>query len=234
MAKFNGVVYLNEEQYETLRNTGTITVGDVTLSFDDDTLYVIPDTTKEQLQTIQNELTELKEDISDASIIYTSEEILNTSQLEPDSYYATPEPDVDEDDNKADKDLSNVTYPEIIYDSIEKKFDGVPHTGSADRVVMSYVSSDGLTWYRIWASGWKECGAIDSRPLSSYLKTITLPIEFTTANYHISITPDGHGGGEDNYSWWIYNAYNNVTTKSQFTVRMRSATPIIHYYCCGY
>lgn len=40
MATFKGVVKLTEEQYKTLKNDGTITVGDVTLNYDENTLYV--------------------------------------------------------------------------------------------------------------------------------------------------------------------------------------------------
>lgn len=43
MSNFNGIVYLTEEQFVTLKTNGTITVGDVTLSFDESTLYVTDD-----------------------------------------------------------------------------------------------------------------------------------------------------------------------------------------------
>ena len=43
MANFKGIVYLTNEQYTTLQTNGTITVGDVTLTYDENTLYVTPD-----------------------------------------------------------------------------------------------------------------------------------------------------------------------------------------------
>ena len=40
---FKGVVYLTEEQYKELKTNGTITVGDISLTYDEDILYVTPD-----------------------------------------------------------------------------------------------------------------------------------------------------------------------------------------------
>ena len=40
---FKGVVYLTEEQYRELKTNGTITVGDLSLTYDEDTLYITPD-----------------------------------------------------------------------------------------------------------------------------------------------------------------------------------------------
>ena len=37
---------------------------------------------------------------------------------------------------------------------------GANITGQNDTVVDYWVASDGNSWYRIWASGWKECGGI--------------------------------------------------------------------------
>ena len=44
MADFGGIVYLTEDQYTTLRTNGTLTVEDVTVTFDENTLYVTPQT----------------------------------------------------------------------------------------------------------------------------------------------------------------------------------------------
>lgn len=43
MNKFTGIVYLTEEQYLELKTNGTLTVGDVTINFDENTLYVTDD-----------------------------------------------------------------------------------------------------------------------------------------------------------------------------------------------
>lgn len=44
-ATFKGVVQLTEAQYNTLKTNGTITVGDVTLTYDQNTLYATTDST---------------------------------------------------------------------------------------------------------------------------------------------------------------------------------------------
>ena len=127
-------------------------------------------------------------------------------------------------DIRALKDLSNVTYPQMIPD-------GIAHQGAGDRVIESFISSDGKTWYRKWASGWKECGGYSTVALYLFKKTIVLPnITFANTYYTIMITPENRGTGDDNYSWWLEES---ITT-SQFTVRLRVNTPTIRYYCCGY
>ena len=67
-------------------------------------------------------------------------------------------------DIRALKDLSNVTYPQMIPD-------GIAHQGAGDRVIETYISSDGKTWYRKWASGWKECGGYSALELYLFKKT---------------------------------------------------------------
>ena len=42
MANFKGIVHLSDEQYITLKTNGTITVNGITLTFDENTLYVTP------------------------------------------------------------------------------------------------------------------------------------------------------------------------------------------------
>lgn len=43
MAKFNGVVALTQAEYNSLKDTGTLTIGTTTLVFDEYTLYLITD-----------------------------------------------------------------------------------------------------------------------------------------------------------------------------------------------
>ena len=53
-------------------------------------------------------------------------------------------------------------------------------TGQNDTVIDYYMSSDGKTWYRKWASGWKECGGIIS---NQGFITTTMPVTFSNTNY---------------------------------------------------
>lgn len=62
---FKGVVKLTQEQFDTLRNTGTLTVGEETINYSpNDTMYVVEDNISEQIVTNTNDITQLKTDIS--------------------------------------------------------------------------------------------------------------------------------------------------------------------------
>ena len=49
-------VYLSDEQYNTLKSTGSITVGDKTVLFSEDDDYVTPDNTDAKLVALKNDL----------------------------------------------------------------------------------------------------------------------------------------------------------------------------------
>lgn len=123
----------------------------------------------------------------------------------------------------AKSDLSNVTYPEIVYDTQTKLFDGETHTGAGDRVIKSYVSSDGLAWSRVWASGWKECGA----EMNTQSKEIYFPeIEFSTTHYVVT----GVGINIAEIGMQSITKYKDrfVTTSAVREIATFS------YYACGY
>lgn len=129
-------------------------------------------------------------------------------------------------------DLSNVTYP--------TNTPGITQTGAGDRVIETYISSDGLTWYRKWASGWKECGGIgDNIGGSSIGSKITLPIIFSNTKYTLLTTIFITTDSKD-------SSVNSVIplniTQDSFNVSLQYATGEnsgyfagkIKYYCCGY
>lgn len=123
--------------------------------------------------------------------------------------------------NYASKNLSNVTYPAITAGSIT--------TGSGDRVIEQYYSSDRNTWYRKWASGWKECGGTTSGS-GSYQQT--LPITFSNTNYTAIVSFSALG------STVISVAVTSKTT-SQLQIKKiygagSSAGELASYYCSGF
>lgn len=60
--------------------------------------------------------------------------------------------------------------------------DGVTPGGyTQDFVIESWISDDGLSWYRKYSSGWVEQGGM----LSGTSATVTLPIEMANTNYNI-------------------------------------------------
>lgn len=52
-------------------------------------------------------------------------------------------------------------------------------TNQNDTVIETYMSSDGNTWYRKYASGWKECGGSITGEASTSGVQLTFPIEFS-------------------------------------------------------
>ena len=135
-------------------------------------------------------------------------------------------------DIRALKDLSNVTYPEIVYDEETGKFDGLEHTGAGDRVIETYISTDGKTWYRKWASGWKECGVtITSSTTTATFTKIILPITFTNINYNV--TSSGYNSTyQIAVRCKIYNA--NTIEVSAGVQGGGYYNSTIRIYCCGY
>lgn len=82
--------------------------------------------------------------------------------------------------DKANTNLSNVTYPILT--------NGSETTGNGDRVIKRYVS--GTSWYEIYASGWKRCGFRVS--YTGWTEPL-FPngFKFSNTNYSVYATPIG-------------------------------------------
>ena len=52
MANLKDVIYLSAEDYNTLYNNGTVTINGVTLTYDANNVYIIPDNTQAQIDAI--------------------------------------------------------------------------------------------------------------------------------------------------------------------------------------
>lgn len=122
---------------------------------------------------------------------------------------------------KASYDLSNVTYPANTA--------GSTTVGSGDRVIETYISSDKKTWYRKWASGWKECGIYAS--LSSWSEgNVTLPITFSSNLYTCVAT-----SMSSSTSTGLSSNQLGIVSKTTNTVRLWCSTSSPKMlYCCGY
>ena len=129
------------------------------------------------------------------------------------------------DSNFATKTLSNVTYPANTA--------GSTTTGSGDRVIETYISSDRNSWYRKWASGWKECGVFTGTSVGGWAyKTFTLPITFSSTDtmYVLAsfVTTDGSGSGNSATS----GAYQKVSANQVSVACNNTIRKTI--YVCGY
>ena len=99
------------------------------------------------------------------------------------------------------------------------------------------MSSDGKTWYRKWASGWKECGFFVSGKKNTDIP-VTAPITFSNTNYIIQMTnvwtsSGAHAGA------WDSGGFTHKTTNSFIAVftTWNSSVPTnvqCQIYCCGY
>ena len=124
------------------------------------------------------------------------------------------------------KDLSNVTYPTNVADGIAK-------TGAGDRVIETYISSDGNTWYRKWASGWKECGGIVGTGSAAY-RTLSLPLSFSNTNYVVNITPITTSVANSNLS---AKTYTKKFDSFQYAITWGNnqyGNEGFQYYVCGF
>lgn len=88
---------------------------------------------------------------------------------------------------------------------------GTTVTGKNDTVTEYYVSSDNKTWYRKWASGWKECGGYASGADIRNDYTVVLPITFTNSNYKVQIT-NIWAASYGAFNYWSVGSQSDQTT----------------------
>jgi hypothetical protein len=141
---------------------------------------------------------------------------------------------------KANKDLSNTSYPEIIHDASDNTFDGIAHFGAGDRVIETYIASNGKTWYRKYASGWKECGIIDYNSGAAANLNVKLPITFSSTNY-IAISYSNYPY-EAGTAWPVKVVSRNANSVDLIRGYMKQGEVFpsaavgntVCVYCCGY
>lgn len=121
----------------------------------------------------------------------------------------------------------------------------IPEAIGGDLVVESYISSDGNTWYRKYASGWKECGGkvktnIQMNASSAYDMLVSLPIEFSNANYCVYLSNQWNGT-QGGHVFWYTGINKNTTTQlgiSAFNFMSDNAVPAGNascvWLCMGY
>ena len=123
---------------------------------------------------------------------------------------------------------ADTSYPEIAAD-------GVAKMGYGDRVVESYISSDDKTWYRKWASGWKEVGfnRVGSG-LDWQLFTLTFPnTTFTDVNtMNVTIGINGANSNDGGAISALSGAFFEATTTS---IKIHADyTWVKSVYICGF
>ena len=121
--------------------------------------------------------------------------------------------------------------------------------GQNDTVIEHYMSSDGNTWYRKWASGWKECGlhvektmAPPANGANTSFGNITLPIQFSNKLYQTQITNEWCVSYGDKFffsaerigSTSTSNVISVAVTTCTNSTMPSSMTIGCNIYCCGF
>lgn len=117
-----------------------------------------------------------------------------------------------------------------------------------DFIIETYLSSDGNTWYRKWASGWKECGGIFTQTEVGLGASVganktfdfVLPISFSTTNYSVHLTNIWVGSYAHSVDWdsggledKTINGFKLVAIR-QYAQNNAIDAVGCNWYCCGY
>lgn len=156
---------------------------------------------------------------------------------------------------RAKSDASNLNDSNILswqnkLNNMTTLTEGQTQSGRQATVVDSYLSSDGLTWYRIWSDGWKECGGTTYFGSSISLIPITqivLPLSFRDNKFKIFPVINWNGassveGINGAHSIHTFNAQSNYPSNSTVNLRIQfgnsgsgnSCDRPLSYYACGY
>ena len=100
-----------------------------------------------------------------------------------------------------------------------------------DRVITTYVSNSGKTWYRLWASGWKECGMFLSGTWGDH--EVALPISFTgTRTYTINVTYQTNNSSALSA---VHSGITNTISNNTIHTWYAGENDFVKYlYACGY
>ena len=204
------------------------------------TMNTFQDNIQREFDTFRTGFNDLKELVqTGGTAININGEFQNSISLDND-----PQTQIN---NKANFDASNLTNDNIeswqnklnqfltteTITSLDGKIGTKNHNGQAV-VVESYISSDKLTWYRIWSDGWKECGSYIAGTLSgAQTKTVQFPLLFI--NSPMVIKQSGCDGKYSNPVSWDYLQVWNITVESFVTeIYATTSGGAFKYYACGY
>ena len=108
--------------------------------------------------------------------------------------------------------------------------------GQNDTVIEYYMSSDGNTWYRKWASGWKECGIT---VLSNGSGTCNLPLTFSNVSYIVVCTCSQPSGASDmvvRSTYIVSKGTSNFVYREPYAYNGETKLGADNqmFYCCGF
>lgn len=121
-------------------------------------------------------------------------------------------------------------------DQIEQKMsdytDNVAYIDSF--IVESWVSDDGLSWYRKYSDGWIEQGGDIQGTTKNESRTVTLPTAFSNTNYTIICSLEGTGSTSNDAGSAVI--VKDAKTTTAFNVKSTDDTSnyLGTWYACGY
>ena len=127
-----------------------------------------------------------------------------------------------------------------IVETNESKFNELNNRTNIDYVIEEKVSEDKKTWYRIWASGLKECYINYTSPSGSTNQYITvtldLPVTFETTNYAVfANSVSGRLSGNVDDVGWLSALTNVITNRNTDNVQFLSLyNKTTTVYCIGF
>jgi hypothetical protein len=125
--------------------------------------------------------------------------------------------------------------PAMIYTGKELFNDpvsaGVTRAGQHDTVSEYYVTSDGNTWYRKWASGWKECGGKIAKNVSGRHK-VAFPLEFSNTKFTLLKTLNWQSS--EAVINGAYFGFQDITESYAYTYSYTPDGYDESWYACGF
>ncbi len=122
-------------------------------------------------------------------------------------------------------------------------------TNQNDTVVEYYMSSDNKTWYRKWASGWKECGVYVTATIkppanganTEVASALALPITFSNTQYTIMLQNSWENDFGHRFFWSTDKSAVTINTIPLVIVACTNNNNLPNptkvgcfVYCCGY
>ena len=115
---------------------------------------------------------------------------------------------------------------------------GNANSNQRDYVERYYLASDGSSWYRVWASGWKEMGGnIENIASATAVRPISFPISFESTNYTFIANVIRNSTSSTAFSLGIdtkYKSYINVRPTYVGASTSGNASEGWSWYACGY
>lgn len=99
---------------------------------------------------------------------------------------------------------------------------------SGDTVIKEWRSSDGLSWYRKWKSGWVEQGGYDGTNSGNNGHNVNLHVPFSDSNFFATASSSADGylvaiTSKSTTCFWAHTWFSNQGYQKPF-----------YWYACGY